>query len=94
MHKNDRVLNFPTAERIAEIICNHLDRDDPEVNPPTDSDRELERKIRNEYLNAAYLGYVANDIHGLSLFFRRLIGGALIGVLALILTLTTQNGAH
>lgn len=34
-----------------------------------------------------------NDPHGYILFFRRLIGGFLIGVLALILILTTAGAA-
>lgn len=94
MSKNDRVLNFPTPERITEIIANHLDRESAEVYPPTESDRELEQKIRDEYLTAAYLGYVGNDIHGYSRFFRRIIGAALIGALALILILTTHWSAR
>lgn len=93
--KNDRVLNFPTVDRLAQIIADHYDADLglADVEPPNQADIELARKIHNEIATAAYLGYVGNDIHGYSLFFRRLIGWAIIGVLALILILTLWSAS-
>jgi hypothetical protein len=86
-------MSFPTETELAQMICDHLDRDDPEVNPPTDSDHELARKIRDRIDTGIYFDRLS-DVHGLHLFFRRLIGGALIGVLALILILTTHWSAR
>ena len=85
-------MNGPTVAELAQMICDHLDRDDSEVNPPTESDIVLARKIRDRIDTGIYFDHLS-DVHGLSLFGRRLIGAFLIGVLTLILILTTAGAA-
>lgn len=86
--------NFPRVEELAQIIADHYDADLglADVEPPNAADIELARIIRNRFYQDVYFDHLS-DVHGLSLFFRRLIGGALIGVLALILILTTSGSA-
>lgn len=71
---------------VATLLANHGD-DITEPIDPAMVDYDLA-----DYL-IHMLGPAGTDIHGLSLFFRRLIGGFLIGVLALILILTTAGAA-
>jgi hypothetical protein len=78
----------PTVEQLAWMICDHLDREASEVNPPTESDYELARKIRDRIDTATYLDRQAERMHGYHTLARRLLGVLIIGVLALILVLT------
>lgn len=84
MSKNDRVPALPSEERLAQVICDFLDRDSVEVNPPADPDYELARIIRNEFATAAYLAHVGEDIHGYNRLAWRILAG-LIGAVALII---------
>ncbi len=95
MSKNDRVPNFPRVEEIAQIIADHYDADLglADEAPPSQADIALARKIRNRFYQGVYFTNLS-DVHGLSLFGRRLIGTLLIGVVALILILTTHWSAQ
>jgi hypothetical protein len=68
---------------VAKQVANH-GTDGVEDNEP-DAD---------DYAFADYLIRTAYDVHGYSLFFRRLIGGLIIATLAVVLILTTAKGAH
>jgi hypothetical protein len=73
-----------------------LDRDNLArqlANHGTDGVEDIDPDVE-DYRFADYLIRTAYDIHGYSLFFRRLTGGAIVSVLALILILTATQGAH
>jgi hypothetical protein len=70
-------------DTLARQIANHGTNGVEEIEPDAEDYRFADYLIRNAY-----------DIHGFSLFFRRLIGGFLIAVLAAILILTTQWSAR
>lgn len=88
-------MSFPTETELARLIADHYDGDLglAEVCDPGPSDIALARKIRERIDVGIYFDRLS-DVHGYHLFFRRLIGGALIGVVALILVLTTHWSAR
>lgn len=67
-------------ESVARQIANHGTNGVEEAEPDADDYAFADYLIRNAY-----------DVHGFSLFFRRLIGGAIIAVLAAILILTAWS---
>jgi hypothetical protein len=73
-----------TLERdnLARQIANHG------TNGTEDIDPDVE-----DYRFADYLIRTAYDVHGYSLFFRRILAVLIIGALALILVLTTAGAA-
>lgn len=83
----------PTVEQLAWMICDHLDREASEVNPPTESDYELARKIRDRIDVGTYLDRQGERMHGYHTLARRLLGVLIIGALALVLIITTAGAA-
>jgi hypothetical protein len=87
-------MSFPTETELAQMIADHYDDDLglADVEPPNAADIALAKKIRARIDTGIYFAHLS-DVHGLSLFGRRVIGAALIGALALILVLTTAGAA-
>jgi hypothetical protein len=82
-------MTSPTVEELAIIITNHLDRDDPEMNPPTESDYELAQKIRERIDSGIYFDRLsaASDVHGYVRFARLLVWPGLAVLIAVVIAI-------
>jgi hypothetical protein len=69
-------------DNLARQIANHGTNGTEDIDPDVEDYRFADYLIRN-----------ARDVHGFVVLFRRIVGAALIGVLALILILTTAGAA-